>query len=245
MSAPVYHGSGAAGTDGGLASHAAHEYPRAQMAIEIREARGDKKRTRDFLDVVRTIYRDDASYVRPLDMEIEQTLDPKKNPFFEHGEATAFVAYRDGVPVGRITASIDFDHLTRYRDDTGFFGFFETVDDPEVATALEAAEVAAQDGRRLQVVDLRSIVPFDDETVTRAVRSTGRAVVIAEAAGFAGVASEIAARVSERCFHHLAAPVTRVTGFDIPFPPPKLEHFQLPGVDRILDAVDALQWEDS
>jgi 2-oxoisovalerate dehydrogenase E1 component beta subunit len=115
---------------------------------------------------------------------------------------------------------------------------------PTVATALEAAEVAAQDGRSLQVIDLRSIVPFDDETVTRAVRSTGRAVVIAEAAGFAGVASEIAARVSERCFHHLAAPVTRVTGFDIPFPPPKLEHFQLPGIDRILDAVDALQWED-
>ena len=115
---------------------------------------------------------------------------------------------------------------------------------PSVATALEAAEVAAQDGRSLQVVDVRSIVPFDDETVTRAVRSTGRAVVIAEAAGFASVASEIAARVSERCFHHLAAPVTRVTGFDIPFPPPKLEHFQLPGVDRILDAVDTLQWED-
>ena len=106
------------------------------MAIEIREARGDKKRTRDFLDVVRTIYRDDASYVRPLDMEIEQTLDPKKNPFYEHGEATAFVAYRDGAPVGRITASIDFDHLARYRDDTGFFGFFETIDDPEVAAAL-------------------------------------------------------------------------------------------------------------
>jgi 2-oxoisovalerate dehydrogenase E1 component beta subunit len=115
---------------------------------------------------------------------------------------------------------------------------------PTVAPALEAAEVAAQDGRSLQVVDLRSIVPFDDETVTRAVRSTGRAVVIAEAAGFASVASEIAARVSERCFHHLAAPVARVTGFDIPFPPPKLEHFHLPGVDRILDAVDALQWED-
>ncbi|WP_433293803.1 alpha-ketoacid dehydrogenase subunit beta [Actinoplanes sp. CA-030573] len=116
---------------------------------------------------------------------------------------------------------------------------------PTVPTALEAAEVAAQEGRSLQVVDVRSIVPFDDETVCAAVRSTGRAVVVAEAAGFAGVAAEIAARVSERCFHSLAAPVRRVTGFDIPFPPPKLEHFQLPGVDRILDAVDDLQWEDA
>jgi pyruvate dehydrogenase E1 component beta subunit len=116
---------------------------------------------------------------------------------------------------------------------------------PSVPTALAAAEAAAQDGRSLQVVDVRSIVPFDDETVCAAVRSTGRAVVVAEAAGFASVASEIVARVTERCFHSLAAPIRRVTGFDIPFPPPKLEHLQLPGVDRILDAVDDLQWEQS
>ncbi|MFC7532047.1 alpha-ketoacid dehydrogenase subunit beta [Actinoplanes sp. GCM10030250] len=115
---------------------------------------------------------------------------------------------------------------------------------PAVPVALEAAEAAAQEGRSLQVVDLRSIVPFDDETVCEAVRSTGRAVVIAEAAGFASVSSEIVARVTERCFHSLHAPIRRVTGFDIPYPPPKLEHFQLPSVDRILDAVDDLQWED-
>ncbi|MEU4425606.1 alpha-ketoacid dehydrogenase subunit beta [Actinoplanes sp. NPDC024001] len=116
---------------------------------------------------------------------------------------------------------------------------------PAVPVALEAAEAAAQEGRSLQVVDVRSIVPFDDETVCAAVRSTGRAVVVAEAAGFASVSSEIAARVMERCFHSLHAPVRRVTGFDIPYPPPKLEHFQLPSVDRILDAVDDLQWEES
>lgn len=115
---------------------------------------------------------------------------------------------------------------------------------PSVPVALEAAEVAAQEGRSLQVVDLRSIVPFDDETVCAAVRSTGRAVVVAEASGFASVASEIVARVTERCFHSLAAPIRRVTGFDIPYPPPKLEHFQLPGVDRVLDAVDDLQWDE-
>ncbi|MFD6952393.1 2-oxoisovalerate dehydrogenase [Nocardiopsis sp. TSRI0078] len=115
---------------------------------------------------------------------------------------------------------------------------------PSVPTALEAAEAAAQEGRSLQVVDVRSLVPFDDATVCEAVRSTGRAVVVAEASGYASVASEIVARVTERCFHSLAAPVRRVTGFDIPFPPPKLERFQLPGVDRILDAVDDLQWED-
>ncbi|MFC9693457.1 alpha-ketoacid dehydrogenase subunit beta [Kribbella sp. NPDC056951] len=116
---------------------------------------------------------------------------------------------------------------------------------PSVPVALEAAEAAAAEGRQLTVVDLRSVVPFDDETVCAAVRRTGRAVVVAEASGFASVSSEIVARVTERCFHSLAAPVRRVTGFDIPYPPPKLERFQLPGVDRILDAVDDLQWEDS
>jgi 2-oxoisovalerate dehydrogenase E1 component beta subunit len=113
---------------------------------------------------------------------------------------------------------------------------------PAVPPALEAAEIAATEGRSLQVVDVRSIVPFDDTTVCAAVRSTGRAVVVGEAAGVASVSSEIAARVSERCFHDLAAPVRRVTGFDIPYPPPKLEHFHLPSADRILDAVDDLQW---
>jgi 2-oxoisovalerate dehydrogenase E1 component beta subunit len=116
---------------------------------------------------------------------------------------------------------------------------------PSVPVALAAAEQAAAEGRDLGVVDLRSIVPFDDETVTAAVRRTGRAVVIAEAPGFASVASEIAARVSERCFHYLEAPVRRVTGFDVPYPPPKLERHHLPGVDRILDAVDDLQWDEA
>lgn len=115
---------------------------------------------------------------------------------------------------------------------------------PSVPVALAAAEAAEEEGRSLQVVDLRSLVPYDDETVCAAVRSTGRAVVVAEAPGFASMASEIAARISERCFHVLEAPVRRVTGFDTPFAPPKLERFYLPGVDRILDAVDDLQWDD-
>lgn len=115
---------------------------------------------------------------------------------------------------------------------------------PAVPPALAAAEAASAEGRSVEVVDLRTIVPFDDETVCESVRKTGRVVVVAEAQGFASVASEITARVQERCFHSLAAPVRRVTGFDIPFPPPKFEHWHLPGVDRILDALDELQWED-
>lgn len=112
-----------------------------------------------------------------------------------------------------------------------------------VPIAIAAAEAAEAEGRSLQVVDLRSLTPYDDATVDAAVRSTGRAVVIAEAPGFASVASEIAARVSERCFSWLEAPVRRVTGFDVPFAPPKLERFYLPDVDRVLDAVDTLNWD--
>ncbi|MEO6826090.1 MAG: transketolase C-terminal domain-containing protein, partial [Microbacteriaceae bacterium] len=71
---------------------------------------------------------------------------------------------------------------------------------PSVPIALQSAEAAEAEGRSIGVVDLRSIVPFDDETVCAAVRMTGRAVVVAEAPGFASVASEIAARVCEQCF---------------------------------------------
>ncbi|GII24479.1 alpha-ketoacid dehydrogenase subunit beta [Planosporangium mesophilum] len=115
---------------------------------------------------------------------------------------------------------------------------------PSVPVALEAAEAARDEGWDLEVIDLRTLVPFDDETVTASVRRTGRCVVVQEAQGFAGMGAEIAARVQERCFHSLHAPVLRVAGLDIPYPPPKLEHLHLPGVDRVLDAVARLQWDD-
>lgn len=114
---------------------------------------------------------------------------------------------------------------------------------PSLPVCLEAAEAAREEGWDLEVIDLRTLVPFDDDTVSAAVRRTGRAVVVHEATGFAGPGAEIAARLTERCFHHLQAPVLRVAGFDIPYPPPMLEKHHLPGVDRILDAVARLQWE--
>ena len=95
----------------------------------------------DFLNVVDTVYEADPVFVRPLDMDLKDRLNPRKNPFFEHGEAALFCAYENGRPVGRISASIDREHLDRYKDATGFFGFLDTVDDEEVARALiERAE---------------------------------------------------------------------------------------------------------
>jgi len=113
-----------------------------------------------------------------------------------------------------------------------------------VATALEAAEAAADEDWDVEVVDLRSLSPFDDQTLAESVRRTGRAVVVHEAAGFSGYGAEVAARLTERCFHYLEAPILRVTGFDVPYPPPHLERLYLPNTDRILDTIARLQWEE-
>ena len=106
------------------------------MSIELRQLSSSKKVRKDFLDVVDTIYAGDPNYIRPLDMMVSEQLDPKKNPFFEHAEAEGWVAYKDGKPVGRVTAQIDREHLARHKDDAGFFGFFDTIDDADVATKL-------------------------------------------------------------------------------------------------------------
>ncbi|MSP23699.1 MAG: hypothetical protein EXR75_00750 [Myxococcales bacterium] len=118
------------------------------MTLEIRSIDGGRKVRRDFLNVVDSIYATDPAFVRSLDMDISDRLDRKKNPFFEHGEATAFVAYLDQVPVGRISASIDRLHTERHCDGAGFFGFFDTIDDARVAEALldAAAEWLRQKG---------------------------------------------------------------------------------------------------
>jgi len=109
---------------------------------------------------------------------------------------------------------------------------------PLVRTCLESAAAARGDGRSVEVVDLRSLSPLDMDTITASVRKTGRCVVAHEAPVFAGLGAEIAARVTERCFYHLEAPVLRVGGFATPYPPSRLEEHYLPDLDRILDAVD-------
>ncbi|MFD4181359.1 alpha-ketoacid dehydrogenase subunit beta [Rhodococcus sp. NPDC058514] len=107
-----------------------------------------------------------------------------------------------------------------------------------VATALSAATVAEREGHSIEVIDLRSLSPIDFDTVEASVRKTGRLVVAHEAPVFLGLGSEIAARITERCFYQLEAPVLRVGGFATPYPPARLEKYYLPDPDRILDAVD-------
>lgn len=106
----------------------------------------------DFLDVVDSIYGSDPAYVRPLDLELRDRLNPRKNPFFDHGEGTIFTAYRNGSCLGRVTAQIDRGHLERYRDAVGFFGFLDTIDDEEIAAALLSRAEAWLRGKGMKTI---------------------------------------------------------------------------------------------
>ncbi|MPV38770.1 alpha-ketoacid dehydrogenase subunit beta [Georgenia subflava] len=109
---------------------------------------------------------------------------------------------------------------------------------PTVKTMLAAAEVAAGEGTSIEVIDLRSVSPVDFDAIAASVERTGRLVVVHEAPTFFGPGAEIAARISERCFYSLEAPVLRVGGYHMPYPTAKHEEDYLPNLDRVLDAVD-------
>jgi 2-oxoisovalerate dehydrogenase E1 component subunit beta len=106
-----------------------------------------------------------------------------------------------------------------------------------VTRAIAAAETLADEGVAARVVDLRSLSPLDLDLLARCARETGRVVVVHEAPRTLGMGAEIAALVMELAFDHLRAPVARVTGWDVPYPPAALEQHYLPSVERIADAV--------
>lgn len=109
---------------------------------------------------------------------------------------------------------------------------------PLVPVALAAAAAAEEDGRSIEVIDLRSISPIDFDTVTESVVKTGRLIVTHEAPTFGGIGGEIAARITERAFLSLEAPVIRVGGFHMPYPVAKVEDHYLPDIDKLLEALD-------
>jgi pyruvate dehydrogenase E1 component beta subunit len=108
-----------------------------------------------------------------------------------------------------------------------------------VGTALSAAEIGAQQhGWSIEVIDLRSLVPLDFDTVATSILQTGRCVVLHEGPRNLGYGAELAARIAEELFYDLEAPVLRACGFDTPYPPARLERLWLPGPDRVLDCVE-------
>ena len=150
--------------------------------------------------------------------------EPKRR-YHEKGEVdlTATSATR---PLFRATIARPGEHVT-----LASYG-------PMVKVCLDAAAAAADEGKSIEVIDLRSLSPLDLDLLSASVRKTGRLVVAHEASTFLGMGAEIAASVSERCFYHLESPVIRVGGYNLPYPPSRLEEEFLPDLDRVLDGVD-------
>jgi 2-oxoisovalerate dehydrogenase E1 component beta subunit len=153
-------------------------------------------------------------------------FEPKRR-YWEKGEVPDDAPTEDWYPLQK-------SRVVRHGTDATLVGY-----GPMVRTMIESAESASEDdGRDLEVIDLRTLSPLDLDPVYASVERTGRLIVVHEAPGTLGLGAEIAARVTERCFYSLESPVLRVTGYDTPYPPARLEDEYLPDVDRVLDAVD-------
>jgi hypothetical protein len=115
-----------------------------RTAVEVLEVQ-DRRATTAFIRVAHDLNKDDPSWIAPLWLERRKALDRGRNPYFKHAEAAFWIAYRDGRPVGRISAQVDRLWLERHKSATGHFGMFDAIDDFEVATALlETAETWLQ-----------------------------------------------------------------------------------------------------
>ncbi|WP_067494081.1 alpha-ketoacid dehydrogenase subunit beta [Actinoplanes sp. TFC3] len=152
-------------------------------------------------------------------------FEPKRR-YWEKGEVDLSLAPQDSYP-------LHASRIAREGRDATLIAY-----GPMVRVALDAAAAAEEDGRSLEVIDLRTLSPLDLDPVFASVRKTGRAVMVHEAPGNAGLGAEVAARITEECFYSLEAPVLRVTGFDVPYPAARVEEEYLPDLDRVLDAVD-------
>lgn len=140
---------------------------------------------------------------------------------------------KGAVDVGRPTADPFSAQVVRHGEDATVVAW-----GPLVPVALAAAQAAEEDGRSVEVIDLRSLSPIDFDTLEDSVRRTGRLVVAHEAPTFGGLGGEIAARLSERAFYSLEAPVLRVGAYHLPYPVAAVEDRYVPDLDRILEALD-------
>ncbi len=152
-------------------------------------------------------------------------LEPKRR-YWEKAEVDTAASLDDALPLGVARTVAEGTDVTVLA-----YG-------PMVKVAVEAAVAAGQDGRSVEVIDLRSLSPVDMAAIAASVRRTGRCVIVHEAPVYSGLGAEIAARITEECFYSLEAPVLRVGGFSTPYPPSRIEDHYLPDLDRVLDAID-------
>ncbi len=136
------------------------------------------------------------------------------------------------VPEGNYTVDLSTLRTVRDGSDVTVFCYGAMV-----PVAEKAAAQAAEQGIETHIVDLRTLLPLDEEGVIEAAKRTGRVVIVHEAPRFCGFGGEISAMIAERCMEYMEAPVLRVTGFDTPFPN-TLEHHYMPDARRVLDAIE-------
>jgi len=156
--------------------------------------------------------------------------DPDPVVFFE--PKASYRAFKEEVPEEEETMPLGKSQIVQQGDDLTLISYGAMMR----PTLKAARELAEKDGVNVEVIDMLTIAPLDHEVFTESVKKTGRAVVVHEAPRSFGAAAEIVARLVEKSFLYLEAPVKRVTGFDVHIPLFQKENVYLPGVDRILKA---------
>lgn len=162
---------------------------------------------------------------------ISSIRDP--NPIIFMEPKRIYRAFKEEVPDGEYTVPISKADLAREGSDVTLISYGAMLH-----TAMEAAEIASEeDGIECDVLDLRTVYPFDIEAIEKSVKKTGRVISVTEAPKTSGFGAEISATVAERMIEYMEAPIVRVAGYDVPFPF-ILEHDYMPTPDRVLDAID-------
>jgi 2-oxoisovalerate dehydrogenase E1 component beta subunit len=154
-----------------------------------------------------------------------------EDPVFFFEPKRIYRTFREEVPEGDYTVPLGVARVAREGADVSLITYAATVHD-----CLSAAEKAKSEGIDCEVIDLRTLLPFDREAIDRTVKKTGRVVIVHEAPKTGGFGAEIAAYIAERLLFSLEAPVLRVTGYDTPFPFAH-ENLYMPNEKRILNAV--------
>ena len=162
-------------------------------------------------------------------MLLEAIRDPDPVLFCEPDRL--YRLYRMEVPDGDYTVPFGKAVVAREGKDVTLVAWSAAVE-----LCQRAAAKLAEEDVEASIVDLRTLVPLDVETLVNAVAATGRCVIVHEAPLSAGFGAEVAATLAEEAFYDLDAPIARVASWDIPFPPASMEHWYLPSVDRVVEA---------
>ncbi len=167
---------------------------------------------------------------------ISSIRDPDPVVFLEPKKL--YRAFKQEVPEGSYTEEIGEAKVVKEGEDITLVGWGAMV-----PKTVKAADHVADEGISAEVIDLRTIYPYDEETVHESIRKTGRLLVVQEAPHTLGFASEIIARAADKEMLSLKSPPLRATGFDVPFPLYKMEDWAIPDVDRIVKKIrEAIEW---